>query len=125
MRRSGRWHGARVIEIPHLCYTPAPDYRADGNCRVCMVEIAGERVLAPACLRKPAQGMRVSTASARAAASRKMVMELLVADQPIRDAAPDPDSSLWGWADRMERDGVALRRRASVGHATRAIPRWR
>jgi len=24
-------------EIPHLCYSPAPDYRADGNCRACMV----------------------------------------------------------------------------------------
>src|SRR3954469_22719810 len=34
-------------EIPHLCYSPAPDYRADGNCRACMVEIEGERVLAP------------------------------------------------------------------------------
>ena len=27
------------IEIPHLCYLPEPDYRADGNCRACMVEI--------------------------------------------------------------------------------------
>ena len=33
-------------EIPHLCYSPAPDYRPDGNCRACMVEIEGERVLA-------------------------------------------------------------------------------
>ena len=30
-------------EIPHLCYSPEPDYRADGNCRACMVEIEGER----------------------------------------------------------------------------------
>jgi formate dehydrogenase major subunit len=33
-------------EIPHLCYSPVPGYRADGNCRACMVEIEGERVLA-------------------------------------------------------------------------------
>src|SRR5436305_1540739 len=33
-------------EIPHLCYSPEPDYRPDGNCRACMVEIEGERVLA-------------------------------------------------------------------------------
>ena len=32
-------------EIPHLCYSPEPDYRPDGNCRACMVEIEGERVL--------------------------------------------------------------------------------
>ena len=34
------------IEIPHLCYSPEPGYQADGNCRACMVEIEGERVLA-------------------------------------------------------------------------------
>ena len=31
-------------EIPHLCYSDKPGYRADGNCRACMVEIEGERV---------------------------------------------------------------------------------
>ena len=35
-------------EIPHLCWLPEPGYRADGNCRACMVEIKGERVLADA-----------------------------------------------------------------------------
>ncbi len=33
-------------DIPHLCYAPEPGYRPDGNCRACMVEIEGERVLA-------------------------------------------------------------------------------
>ena len=32
--------------LPHLCYAPEPGYRADGNCRACMVEIEGERALA-------------------------------------------------------------------------------
>src|SRR5262249_14679119 len=32
------------IKLPHLCYLPKPGYRPDGNCRVCMVEIEGERV---------------------------------------------------------------------------------
>src|SRR6201995_438042 len=27
------------INLPHLCYSPQPGYRPDGNCRVCMVEI--------------------------------------------------------------------------------------
>ena len=49
------------IEIPHLCYTPEVDYRPDGNCRACMVEIEGERVLAASCLREPAEGMDVSS----------------------------------------------------------------
>ena len=52
--------------IPHLCHRPEPGYRPDGNCRACMVEIDGERVLAASCKRSPAVGMRVRTASERA-----------------------------------------------------------
>src|ERR1700751_527498 len=87
-------------EIPHLCYSPAPDYRPDGNCRACMVEIEGERVLAPSCLRQPSEGMVVRTATARAQAARRMVIELLLADEPERAASPDPSSKLIAWADR-------------------------
>ncbi|MEM7025913.1 MAG: 2Fe-2S iron-sulfur cluster-binding protein, partial [Pseudomonadota bacterium] len=89
------------IEIPHLCWLPEPGYRADGNCRACMVEIEGERTLAASCIRKPAPDMKVVTASERAKTARKMVMELLVADQPERDIAHDPESRLWDWADRL------------------------
>jgi formate dehydrogenase major subunit len=89
-------------EIPHLCYTPAPDYRPDGNCRACMVEIEGERVLAASCKRMPAVGMKVKSQSERATKAQKMVMELLVADQPSRENAHDPDSKFWHWADRLE-----------------------
>ncbi len=62
-------------EIPHLCYSPEPGYRADGNCRACMVEIEGERVLAASCIRKPTPGMKVDSVSERAKTSRRMVME--------------------------------------------------
>src|SRR5438445_102327 len=89
-------------EIPHLCYSPAPDYRADGNCRACMVEIEGERVLAASCKRTPSVGMKVKTASARAVAAQKMVMELLVADQPARQTSHDPESKFWHWAEKVE-----------------------
>ena len=89
------------IEIPHLCWLPKPGYRADGNCRACMVEIEGERVLAASCVRKPAPGMKVQTASERARFSRKMVFELLVGDQPTRAAAHDPNSRFWQWADAL------------------------
>ena len=51
------------VEIPHLCYTPEPGYRSDGNCRACMVEIEGERVLAASCIRNPVSGMVVKTGS--------------------------------------------------------------
>ena len=89
-------------EIPHLCYSPEPDYRPDGNCRACMVEIEGERVLAASCKRTPSVGMKVKSASARAVAAQKMVMELLVADQPARETSHDPDSKFWHWAEKVE-----------------------
>src|SRR3982750_4135716 len=86
-------------EIPHLCHSPEPDYRPDGNCRACMVEIEGERVLAASCKRTPSVGMKVKAASHRAVAARKMVMELLVADQPARETSHDPESKFWHWAE--------------------------
>ncbi len=89
------------IDIPHLCYSPEPGYRADGNCRACMVEIEGERVLAASCIRKPADGMKVNVGNARATTARKMVFELLLADQPQRETAHDPQSKFWAWAERM------------------------
>jgi formate dehydrogenase major subunit len=83
------------IKLPHLCYTPKPGYRADGNCRVCMVEIEGERTLAASCIRMPAPGMKVKTQSERAKTARRMVAELLLTDQPASARAHDPDSELW------------------------------
>src|SRR5712692_9950054 len=94
----------RGVDIPHLCYSPEPGYRPDGNCRACMVEVEGERVLAASCIRKPTAGMKVRTASERAKTSRRIVFELLIADQPEREHSPDPISKFWGWADRIEID---------------------
>ncbi len=81
------------VEIPHLCYTPG--MRPDGNCRACMVEIKGERVLAPSCCRAPAPGMEVSSASARALHAQKMIVEMLVADVPDRVYKPDSELARW------------------------------
>ena len=89
-------------DIPHLCYKDDDNYRADGNCRACMVEIEGERVLAASCLRKPTEGMVVHSQSHRADTARKMVMELLVSDQPPQESAHDPESQLWQFAESQD-----------------------
>src|SRR3954453_5033122 len=98
------WQAAQRhgTDIPHLCYAPEPGYRPDGDRRACMVEIDGERVLAASCIRTPTAGMKVKSASDRAKTARKMVLELLVADQPDRNTqAHDPASKFWKWADRL------------------------
>jgi formate dehydrogenase major subunit len=104
------WQAAQRFgtDIPHLCWSPEPGYRADGNCRACMVEIEGERVLAASCIREPSEGMVVNTSTDRAASARKMVFELLVADQPPRKKAHDGDSKFWRWADKLDMDSSRL-----------------
>ncbi|WP_284223842.1 2Fe-2S iron-sulfur cluster-binding protein, partial [Brevundimonas denitrificans] len=91
--------------IPHLCHADRPGYKADGNCRACMVDIEGERVLAASCIRTPTDGMIVHTATERAEKARKMVVELLAADQPERNDSYDPDSHFWKMADLNGIDG--------------------
>ncbi len=120
------------VDIPHLCYKPG--YRADGNCRACVVEIAGERTLAPSCCRAPSTGMQVHSDSARAVKSQKMVLEMLLADLPEQgykwnaDNAAQPHGELSDWAMRMQVQVrgqlTALRRAqpvADVSHPAMAV----
>ncbi|PTL92829.1 formate dehydrogenase subunit alpha [Halomonas litopenaei] len=98
--------------IPHLCFKDASGYRADGNCRACMVEIEGERVLAASCLREARPEMVVrSQSSERARVAREGVLELLLSDQPPRDDSPDRASQLWQMADHLAVDATRARAR--------------
>src|SRR3954465_4851938 len=75
--QAAKRHG---VDIPHLCFKEG--YRPDGNCRACVVEIAGERTLAPSCCRTVAPKMDGKTATERAKKSQHMVLEMLLADLP-------------------------------------------
>ena len=92
----------RGLVIPHLCHKPQPGYRSDGNCRACMVAIEGERTLAASCIREPSEGMVVTTDQPREVQARRMVMELLVADQPEQEVARDKSSHLWDMAAKQD-----------------------
>ncbi len=96
------------VDIPHLCWKDG--LRADGNCRACVVEIAGERALAPSCCRAPKPGMQVQAQSARATAAQKMVLELLQSDMPAGTARAD--SELDAWARKMRVGAPRFARRA-------------
>ncbi|MBY0266313.1 MAG: formate dehydrogenase subunit alpha [Burkholderiales bacterium] len=93
--QAAKRHG---VEIPHLCYKEG--MRPDGNCRACVVEVKGERVLAASCCRNPVAGMEVTTNSARAVASQKMVMELLLSDMP--EERHTRNSELDHWAGKLQ-----------------------
>ncbi len=89
----------RGLIIPHLCHKPAPGYRPDGNCRACMVEVEGEKSLVASCIREVSEGMVVTTNSKRAENVRKMVTEMLLADQPDQQIAHDKSSHFWKMAE--------------------------
>ncbi len=76
------WEAARKLDIhiPVLCHDPrlAPV----AVCRVCAVDVKGARVAQAACIRQVEAGMEVTTHSDRIERSRKMLVELLLADHP-------------------------------------------
>lgn len=86
-------------DIPHLCYKDTHGYRADGNCRSCMVEVDGW--LEASCCKKVQEGMDVLINSPKATKIRKSVMELLITDQPPKTKARNPNSSFWNWAEKI------------------------
>ena len=107
------------VTIPHLCHKPG--YTPAGNCRACMVEIDGERVLAPSCCRAVRDGMAVRAASERAVRAQRAVVELLNA------AAPDTarlrhDSELALWSERLGLKGSRYAGRAAPPPEDRSHP---
>jgi formate dehydrogenase major subunit len=100
------------VEIPRLCYKDGLE--AVGNCRSCMVEIKGERVLAPSCCRAPANGMEVNSKSERAVASQKMVLELLLSDMP--EAQYTRNNELDQWAAKLGLGKPRFPSRGQVPH---------
>lgn len=85
------------IDIPHLCFKEG--LRGDGNCRACVVEIEGERVLQPSCMRMPSEGMVVHTDNERVLHSQRMVLELLQSD--VTESSYSRDSELDFWSKRL------------------------
>ncbi|WP_404415244.1 formate dehydrogenase subunit alpha [Vreelandella aquamarina] len=101
--------------IPHLCFKDADGYRADGNCRACMVEVEGERALVASCLREAKPGMVVHSAtSERSRVAREGVLEMLAVDQPPREQSPDRSSHFWAMADQLAID---------VGEVSERLPK--
>jgi len=109
------------IHIPHLCHKEGLE--PDGNCRACVVEIDGERTLAPSCCRSATAGMKVQTDSPRAQKSQDMVLEMLLADLPeqgykwLEDDATAPHGELSQWAQSRQvqvRPQLAALRREAV-----------
>src|ERR1041384_3901451 len=77
-------------QIPTLCFLET--LKPVNVCRICVVEVEGARVLAPACSRAVEPGMRVHTNSERVRHSRKMILEMLASSV---DLSTTPDVGRW------------------------------
>ena len=106
------------IETPVLCY--GETLRPANVCRVCVVELEGARVLAPACSRKVEPEMKVKTDSERVRHSRRLVLEFLASSV---DLSETPTAA--GYLERYEADPARygppappdpLRDRKRTGH---------
>ncbi len=67
-------------DIPTLCWYPK--LPTVGNCRICLVEVAGRPKLAPACATPAEDGMEIATESATVIDSRRGVLSLLLERYP-------------------------------------------
>ncbi|MBI5922130.1 MAG: formate dehydrogenase subunit alpha [Betaproteobacteria bacterium] len=86
------------MAIPHLCCQDG--MQPAGNCRACVVEIEGERSLAPSCCRQPTPGMTVRADSQRAQHAQKLVLELLGAGRKdLREQ--NQASELAHWCEQL------------------------
>lgn len=68
------------IHVPTLCYME--NLLPSGACRLCVVEVEGQRGLVPSCSFPVQEGMKVTTHSPRAVEARKTIVELLLANHP-------------------------------------------
>jgi predicted molibdopterin-dependent oxidoreductase YjgC len=90
------------IDTPTLCY--GETLQPANACRVCVVELEGARVLAPACARPVEPDMVVKTDSERVRHSRKMVMEFLGSSTDL-STTPVADDYVARYDARPERYG--------------------
>ncbi len=100
LRRAG-------INVPTLCHVEG--LPPTGACRMCVVEVEGQRNLVPSCAWPVSEGMKVKTHSPRALRARRTVLELLLANHPD-DCLYCPRNGNCQLQDLAEELGVRQRR---------------
>src|SRR5512138_3377008 len=72
------------IDIPTICFHDATTSNA--LCRICVVEVEGQRVLQPACIVKAAANMKVQTRSEKVIRARRTILEMLASTMDLSEA---------------------------------------
>ena len=99
------------IDIPTICFHEATTSNA--LCRICVVEIEGQRLLQPACVVKAAEGMQVQTRSEKVVRTRRTILEMLASTMDLSDA-PEIQVMLYEYGASSRRFPDAERRESEV-----------
>jgi len=98
-------------KIPTICYH---EYcTANALCRICVVEVEGARVLAPACVAQVSEGMIVKTRNERVERSRRTILEMLDSAVDLSEA-PEIQGFIGEYGASAERFPEAERREPPV-----------
>lgn len=99
------------IDIPTICFHEATTSNA--LCRICVVDVEGQRLLQPACIARVVQGMTVRTRSDRVLRARKTILEMLASTMDLSDA-PELLTMMEEYSAQAARFPGAKRRQAAV-----------
>ena len=99
------------VDIPTICWHEATT--ANGLCRMCVVEVEGQRVLQPSCIVKAGAGMQVQTRSEKVIRARKTILEMLASTMDLSDA-PEILSMMDEYGASPERFPDAERREIEI-----------
>jgi len=72
------------IDIPTICWHEATT--SNGLCRICVVEVEGQRLLQPSCIVRAGAGMKVRTRSERVVRARKTILEMLASTMDLSES---------------------------------------
>ena len=97
--------------IPTICFHDATT--ANALCRICVVEVEGQRVLQPACIVKAGAGMKVQTRSEKVIRARRTILEMLASTMDLSEAA-DIQQMMVEYGASSERFPDAERRKSEV-----------
>ncbi len=98
-------------DVPTICFHEATT--ANGLCRMCVVEVEGQRVLQPACIVKAGAGMKVQTRSEKVVRSRRTILEMLASTMDLSEA-DDVQNMMYDYGASTSRFPDAERRESDV-----------
>jgi NADH dehydrogenase/NADH:ubiquinone oxidoreductase subunit G len=99
------------IDIPTICFHEATT--ANALCRICVVEVEGQRVLQPACIVKAANNMKVQTRSEKVIRARRTILEMLASAVDLSEA-PEIQNMMYEYGASSSRFPDAERRESEI-----------